>query len=141
MAGALPEADAPSTGPAAGAPVTPGAPAVALPLHLGNLEEETLRSGSQPSKPHLSTQGLPQDPLPKNTLSPARSPRLFLGPSSLKTPPGTRTYSTVELASFHHKELGASLALSSGRAAVTSSPSYLPSAVGKPPSWGGGPLP
>lgn len=45
VAEALPEADAPSAGPAAGAPVTPGAPGVTLPPHLGSLEEKT-RSGT-----------------------------------------------------------------------------------------------
>lgn len=59
VAGALPEADAPSTRPAAGAPITPGAPGVTLPPHLGSLEEDTLSSGSQRLERPQECSGLP----------------------------------------------------------------------------------
>lgn len=59
VAGALPEADAPSTRPAAGAPITPGAPGVTLPPHLGSLEEDTLSSGSQCLEHPQECSGLP----------------------------------------------------------------------------------
>ena len=59
VAGALPEADAPSTRPAAGAPITPGAPGVTLPPHLGSLEEDMLSSGSQCLERPQECSGLP----------------------------------------------------------------------------------